>query len=52
MMEEGRSARISSTGCTCHVVAAAAARSQGRHPAARAALPREVRRGEPQAGSS
>ena len=28
--------------------AAAAARAQGRHPAARAALPREVRRGEPQ----
>ena len=31
-----------------HGAAAAAARAQGGHPAARAALPREVRRGEPQ----
>ena len=31
-----------------HRPAAAAARAQGRHPAAGAALPREVRRGEPQ----
>ena len=31
-----------------HRAAAAAARAQGRHPAARPALPREVRRGEPQ----
>ena len=31
------------------VPAAAAARAQGRHPAARAALPRQVHRGEPQA---
>ena len=32
--------------------AAAAARPQGRHPAARAALPREVRRGEPEGATS
>ena len=32
-----------------HRAAAGAARAQGRHPAAGAALPREVRRGEPQA---
>ena len=32
-----------------HRAAAAAARAQGGHPAARAALPRQVQRGEPQA---
>ena len=34
-----------------HRAAAAAARAQGRHPAARPALPRQVRRGEQQAGA-
>ena len=48
MMEEGRFRE--DLYYRLHVItdpAAAAARAQGRHPAARAALPREVRRGEP-----